>query len=121
MLNLFIDSFKIYSLFCITYSNCNANYWSLFCTGIGKETDRRTLKNPLSRVNLLNYNVEQEFLKEREDGSASPLEKKFRTILSENTSNDIAVIRLYDKNYRVLQHRIKITKELLDKDRRIRM
>jgi two-component system, OmpR family, sensor histidine kinase VicK len=56
----------------------------------------------LNRVNLLKYNIEQELLIERNEEGINTLRDEIRTLLSENTSNDIQLIMVYDKNSRVL-------------------
>lgn len=55
-----------------------------------------------SRVNLLLYNVEQEFIKDREADDVPKLETDLRSLLLDNRSSDIDVIKIFDKNSRVL-------------------
>ena len=56
----------------------------------------------LNRVNLLTYNLEQEFLKERPAEDENTLEDDVKQLLVENSSPDIEEIRVYDKNLRVI-------------------
>lgn len=56
----------------------------------------------LNRVNLLKYNIEQEFIVERDEDGLESLRTEIRSLLYENKSNDIHLIMVYDKNSRVL-------------------
>ena len=51
-----------------------------------------------NRVNLLNYNIEQEYKKDRSQEESAPLEVDIRSLLLENRSSDIAVIKVFDKD-----------------------
>lgn len=71
-----------------------------------RELENRLLanfKNSIyNRVEFLAYNVEQEFLKDREVEGTPSLETAIRTILMENTASDIAEIQVIDKNMRII-------------------
>ncbi|MCU9613461.1 cell wall metabolism sensor histidine kinase WalK [Caldibacillus lycopersici] len=56
----------------------------------------------ISKINFLTYNLEEEFVKDREEKGAKPLEEDIKNILLENTSADIAEIQVLDKNSRIL-------------------
>ena len=56
----------------------------------------------LNRINLLTYNLEQEFKKDREVEGATPLKEDVKLLLQDNTFNDIRNMRVYDKNSRVI-------------------
>src|SRR5690606_31620895 len=55
-----------------------------------------------NRVEFLAYNVEQEFLQDREVDGIPSLETALRAILMENTAPDIAEIQIIDKNMRII-------------------
>ena len=55
-----------------------------------------------NRVEFLAYNVEQEFLQDREVEGIPSLETALRGILMENTAPDIAEIQVIDKNMRII-------------------
>ncbi|WAA12275.1 cell wall metabolism sensor histidine kinase WalK [Fervidibacillus halotolerans] len=56
----------------------------------------------LERMNFLIYNIEQEFLKDRNEEENTPLEEDIRNILMENTSEDISEIQVIDTNLRII-------------------
>lgn len=55
-----------------------------------------------NRVDFLAYNIEQEFLKDRDVEGTPSLETDIRNILMENTASDIAEIQVIDKNMRII-------------------
>lgn len=55
----------------------------------------------LDRIRFLEYNVGQEFLRDREQEGAKTLEEDIQKILADGASQDIAEIQVVDKNLRV--------------------
>ena len=67
----------------------------------------------ISRMDFLVYNLEQEFLKDREVEGANSLETDLRNILMENTFEDIAEIQVIDKNLHILATSDMSTQEIV--------
>lgn len=73
-----------------------------FVRELEKELTRNFKDSILNRVNLLTYNLEEEFLKERDSEESLQFEDDVKKLLIDNKSSDIEEMRVYDKDLRVI-------------------
>lgn len=73
-----------------------------FVRELEKELTQNFKDSILNRVNLLTYNLEEEFLKERDSEESLQFEDDVKKLLIDNKSSDIEEMRVYDKDLRVI-------------------
>lgn len=73
-----------------------------FVRALEKELTQNFKDSILNRVNLLTYNLEEEFLKERDSEESLQFEDDVKKLLIDNKSSDIEEMRVYDKDLRVI-------------------
>lgn len=73
-----------------------------FVRELEKELTQNFKDSILNRVNLLTYNLEEEFLKERDSEESLQFEDDVKKLLIDNRSSDIEEMRVYDKDLRVI-------------------
>ncbi len=73
-----------------------------FVRELEKELTQNFKDSILNRVNLLTYNLEEEFLKERDSEESLQFEDDMKKLLIDNKSSDIEEMRVYDKDLRVI-------------------
>jgi len=73
-----------------------------FVRELEKELTQNFKDSILNRVNLLTYNLEEEFLKGRDSEESIQFEDDVKKLLIDNKSSDIEEMRVYDKDLRVI-------------------
>jgi len=73
-----------------------------FVRELEKELTQNFKDSILSRVNLLTYNLEEEFLKDRDNEESLQFEDDVKKLLIDNKSSDIEEMRVFDKDLRVI-------------------
>lgn len=73
-----------------------------FVRELEKELTQNFKDSILNRVNLLTYNLQEEFLKERDSEESLQFEDDVKKLLIDNKSSDIEEMRVYDKDLRVI-------------------
>lgn len=73
-----------------------------FVRELEKELTQNFKDSILNRVNLLTYNLEEEFLKEWDSEESLQFEDDVKKLLIDNKSSDIEEMRVYDKDLRVI-------------------
>lgn len=73
-----------------------------FVRELEKELTQNFKDSILNRVNLLTYNLEEEFLKERDSEESLQFEDDVKKLLIDNKSSDIEEMRVYDKDLRLI-------------------
>ncbi|WAA09555.1 cell wall metabolism sensor histidine kinase WalK [Fervidibacillus albus] len=69
----------------------------------------------LERMNFLIYNLEQEFLKDRDEEGSTTLEADIRNILMENSAEDISEIQVIDSSLKIIASSNENNQEIVGK------